>query len=584
MEIIVDKKLFWFWFWWLAAGVALAALLGRPLFASFWGSLAGIFLFGMIFSLPLAAFCENIFAKFRLGEGKKPLVIISMFALAFFIFYAAFSVHKYDNFAAGYDLAIFDQAIWHMSRFELPASSVRNVALVFADHFDPAIALLVPFYGLLPDPRTLLVLQSLVLVAPVFALYAWGRRAGINPLHLIFLALYYLTAASVQGTPNFDFHETALAPLLITLSFWFLREKKWRLFFLVAALLVLVKEEFALLVAMMGIYIIIKEKNRRTGIAAVALGLGFFVLLMAIIMPAINGAGSGYVYGQLFYGFENGFLAGIVNYVFNPAGIMEVLAVFPDKWWNIIFYMLPLAAPLFFVPQAIVLFLPALAQRVLSSYEYLSWPRYYYNLSFAALGLAVFAVFLAEKKYITRLAGVENKLRRYSATAVGWLVAFPLAVNLVYSGNYSYLFDPAANWNSVVDPDPAATKALMQAIPPEASVAASQVFLPHLSHRQNLYALPRMGDAQFVAVRACAAEPCNYWPMNKNDVPVLVARLKNDPAYSIKLENAAGIVFEKTGEYDTRLQNENRQMCRQMIENAKLEPMHQNYMQKNCGQ
>jgi hypothetical protein len=65
-------------------------------------------------------------------------------------------------------------------------------------------------------------------------------------------------------------------------------------------LLVLVKEEFALLAAAIGLFAIFKERQPRIGAATVVLSAGFFAVLAGVIMPAINFSGSGYVYSQLF--------------------------------------------------------------------------------------------------------------------------------------------------------------------------------------------------------------------------------------------------------------------------------------------
>ncbi|HOX29808.1 MAG TPA: DUF2079 domain-containing protein [Candidatus Paceibacterota bacterium] len=581
MLIAVDKKLFWFWFLWIAGGIMLAALFYKTLFDSFWGSLAGIFLFALAITLPLAVFFESLFKKYRLFENKKPIYLLAAFSLFFLLVYTAFSWHKHENFATGYDLAIFDQAIWHMSRFEIPASSVRNVPVIFADHFDPAIALAAPIYWLFSDARMLLLLQVIILIAPVFVFYAWGRRSDVDPFHLLILSLGYLTAVCVQGVPNFDFHETSFAPLFLVSAFYFLSAKRRYLYYLSLLLLILLKEEFCLLVVAIGLFHV-AEKKRRLGINTAAMGLALLVVIVGFIMPAINLSGSGYVYGQLFYGFENGFWNGITHYLFNPSEIAKVLSIYPDKWWNLIFYLGPLCLPFAYCPPVLILFLPAIGERVLSSYEYLSYPRYYYNLVFPALGLVVFVRFLVRAKEADFLAGFGNKLKRYNISLISCLVFFPLAVNLVYSANYSYLFHPIDNWNSVNEPEPELAYGLLEAIPGGASVAASQVILPHLSHRKNLYMLPRIGDARFVAIHFCRTEVCNYWPMKKEDIPLLRDYLSNNSAYAVKLENGSGMIFERTGDYDQALKQANREFCLKTIEGVKLELVHRNYLLKNC--
>jgi hypothetical protein len=57
-----------------------------------------------------------------------------------------------STFASGVDLVIFDQAIWHLSRFERPESTVRGLSNLFGDHFHPLIALFAPLYWIAADP------------------------------------------------------------------------------------------------------------------------------------------------------------------------------------------------------------------------------------------------------------------------------------------------------------------------------------------------------------------------------------------------------------------------------------------------
>ena len=69
--------------------------------------------------------------------------LVAFVALAA-IAYSVFSLVRYEQFAHGFDLAIFDQVVWHYSRFEAPASSVKNLESIWGDHFSPILALLGP--------------------------------------------------------------------------------------------------------------------------------------------------------------------------------------------------------------------------------------------------------------------------------------------------------------------------------------------------------------------------------------------------------------------------------------------------------
>ena len=475
----------------------MAALLWYgPLLNSFWGSLAEMFIFGIFVSLPLAWFLTKLSKKTWAQDWRVALRVIAAMAVFFFLFYSAFLLRKHDNFFTGYDLSIFDQAIWHMSHLQIPESTIRNVPWVFGDHFDPIIALLAPVYALFPDARTLLVAQVFLLIAGVAVVYLWSKKEKIAPFMAVLVSFLYLTHPGIQGAVNCDFHEIAFAPLLILAVFYFVSRKKWRSFFVSAFLLLLVKEEFALWVAAIGVFVILREKEVRAGVATLIMGVVYFLLVMNVFMPALNPVGSGYAYGNLYPGFENGFGAGLSYYAHNPAKIVDVVAQNPDKWWTIALYILPLAVPFAFDFLGIILFLPAVATRVLSSYKYLSYAGLYYNAVFAALAVVVLIHFLTSGKMAAWRSKAGELFGRVGVDFPIWVLAVVISVNLFYSYGYSYLLDPVYNWRSIDRQFKSERLALIAEVPATAIVSASSYMLPHLSQRQKLYILPRISDAE----------------------------------------------------------------------------------------
>ena len=85
--------------------------------------------------------------------------------VAFGAGYALYGLFRHWHFgSSAYDMGIFDQVVWHLSRFEAPASSVRGFSNFLGDHFFPVIALFAPLYWIAPRPESLIVAQA-VLVA-----------------------------------------------------------------------------------------------------------------------------------------------------------------------------------------------------------------------------------------------------------------------------------------------------------------------------------------------------------------------------------------------------------------------------------
>jgi len=95
----------------------------------------------------------------------------------------------YDRFATmSYDLAIFDQATWLISRGHSPFITVRGLPLL-ADHFSLILYPLAPLYWLWPSAKMLLLAQTLALALGALPLYALARRRlGSAPWALLLAA------------------------------------------------------------------------------------------------------------------------------------------------------------------------------------------------------------------------------------------------------------------------------------------------------------------------------------------------------------------------------------------------------------
>lgn len=56
------------------------------------------------------------------GDKYALVWLVAIFALA----YSLYGVVRHRHFgSSAYDLGIFDQAVWHLSRFEAPASTIN---------------------------------------------------------------------------------------------------------------------------------------------------------------------------------------------------------------------------------------------------------------------------------------------------------------------------------------------------------------------------------------------------------------------------------------------------------------------------
>jgi uncharacterized membrane protein len=580
----VNKKVFYFWLGWTALSIVFSVVSYFFFSASLWKSLSGFLIIAALLTPPSLIVLKIIFRRLGIKRGQNTAFFLALAAVAFFSFYTAFSLHKQNNFFTGYDLSIFDQAVWHMSRFEVPASSIRDVPVIFGDHFDPVLVFLAPFYWISSDVGTLLLLQGIILLAPVGVIYLWGREWKIDRFQTAVLSLFYLTSVPVQALANFDFHEIVFAPLFLLGTFYFLVKRRWPYYFLGLFLLLFTKEDLALLVAAVGLFVILKEREYLKGAATFVLGAVALFIITGVVMPAMNYTSS-YDYWSMFPGFENGVIGGIIHYLSDPGALFNLIFfTMPDKWWTIVFFMVSFLIPIISVPASILLAVPLVVERALSTYPYFGLMRVQYNLLFVPIGIIAAFYFLKKAEHSALVKRTQKVLDGLEVSFTNLVIAFPLILNLVFSYQFTYMFSPVENWQSLEEPGrKEALQELMEEIPDDAAVSASQIFLPHLSHRQQLYTLPRINNAEFVILHFCRTEVCNAWPFSSDMLGIFYLYFKTYPVFEAVKENAWGAVFKRVKPFDEEVRKSLASICSTFIKSSHLEPIHENYFLESCN-
>lgn len=203
--------------------------------------------------------------------------------------YIAFSLGQWRTFTSpSYDLTIFTQAVQRYAAFEAPIVNVKGAGYnLLGDHFHPILALLAPFYAIAPSALTLMILQALMLAASGFFITAAaGRRLGRVPAWLIGFA--YVFSWGVQEAHRVQFHEVAFGALIIAIGVWFFSCERWVACAVTLGLLVFVKEDLGLTVAAFGVVLAVASRRWLLGILTMAWGLGWLVLVMKVLLPAVN--------------------------------------------------------------------------------------------------------------------------------------------------------------------------------------------------------------------------------------------------------------------------------------------------------
>jgi uncharacterized membrane protein len=341
---------------------------------------------------------------------------------------------------------------------------------------------LAPLYWIWNDVRMLLVAQAILIAAASIPVCWWGRSMLGATAALCFQASF-LFFWGVLAAVVFDFHELAVAVVAISFGLYALLERRPLLFWSMFVLGCLSKEDIALTFAAMGIYAILVQRRSLFGLAALSAGVGWFVSVLLVVMPAI--AGHAYSYwnypalgptpAKAVLGLvERPYRA--VTLLFDRAGKVATLFELLGAW-----LFLPLCSPVLLVA------IPSIAERFWANNPSFWTTSYQYSLPVAPI--LAFAA-------IDGLARLHDRLSRLGQTAVApvAVVGITLVLTLAVARPLSPLLDLTSAQSA------AAIDRCLATIPAGASVAASTHLLPHLTHRLDAAMLKRAKDPRYLAI------------------------------------------------------------------------------------
>lgn len=392
-----------------------------------------------------------------------------LLASAHFALYCTVSINRHRQMrSTGFDLGIFEQAVRAYAEFRAPVAELKGSGFnLLGDHFHPILVVLAPFYRLAPSPVTLLIAQAALLAVstvPICRLAA--TRLGHWQSAAIGVA--YGLSWGILKAVEFDFHEVSFAVPLLAFSGEALATGRWRAAAAWALPLLLVKEDLAATVTVIGCYIF-AAGSRRLGaiVAAVAIAVGTLVVL--VILPALS------YWGHYTY----------LETVQTAQGTGPLRLLLPTtKLWTVLMLLVPTA---FVAPRSplLVLVLPTLAWRFWSTGPNYWGTDFHYN------AVLMPVVFLALVDGVHRMA---PRARRVAAVAVP-VVAYTIAV----AG-----FGPGPTPRELVRPTvyrvpPAIAPAreALRSIPDGVDVAAANRLAPQLTSRCRVYQFPGIPNGAF---------------------------------------------------------------------------------------
>lgn len=394
--------------------------------------------------------------------------IFSFTAIMLCVFFTAIgiivSLHRYWQYEVFYiDFGQYDQAIWEISRFQIPMLDhwILGFVTIFADHFTPSIFLLSPLYWFTSESIVILIAQVVAVGLSGLVLYSIGNIVLKDKFISIAVVISYFLFVGLQNAVITEFHEITVMTLFFMLTFWAFVKKKKFLYFVFLITMLGFKEVAFLTGVSLGVTIFFFEKKwRKEAIITVIISILWGVLALKFIIPYFS-PGT-YLYAD--------------NIPDTISGKLTALFDHPLKRHTLFYSFFSFGFLPIFVPQFWAMMLQDYLSRFVPQYAVTRWDLgLHYNAQSAVI-LSLATVYAT--KFFLHFAFVQ----RYKYVFALLLIINAIFLNrFVLNGPFNLVYNEAfykhTNDFEFLDK-------MIEMIPPNASVATHNNLASRFTHQR----------------------------------------------------------------------------------------------------
>lgn len=419
------------------------------------------------------------------SNRKQKLILFVLFLLTFLyvgtLVVLRFFLFKTPNF----DFGIFSQMFYYMKETGLPMTTTERDYYLshFAIHFSPVFYLILPIYIIFPHPVTLIVVQLLIVLSGAVPVYLMCKNKKYSGFITVGIVAVFLLYPTMRSGLFYDFHENKfLTPLLLWLLYFTDNEKlsavKKNIGIAVFTVLsLMVKEDAAIYVACIGLFLMVYKKRKNDKLTGLFIMCGAVVYFL-VVYYLLNkyGAGSSINsigrYENFLVSNEDGLADMLINILKDPAYTIKQLLT-KEKLEFVLWTMVPvLFVPLMAKKASVyILLIPYMVMNLLTNYVY------QYDISFQyTFGSCTLLIYMV----ILWFEGADTVKKR-TCVALMVIAGMLTSANSIASRN-SYL-DNVREELSYCDE----IFEILETIPNDKSVSADTWFVPALSQRKEIY-------------------------------------------------------------------------------------------------
>lgn len=403
---------------------------------------------------------EDAQAKKDHSFGIPPLMCAIVIISATVMFLISCARHLMLQ-STGFDLGIFDQAIYLISQGETPFSSLMGFHIL-GDHGALVFYLIALLYKIYPHVFWLFFLQSIALALGVLPIWYLAKLAGLKDNQNLVVAIAYLLYPVVFNANLFDFHPEVMAIPALAWAVLSARLNKIGQFLIAIVLVLGCKAALSLTVMALGIWMIFLEKQRIYGAIALTMGTAWFIFATQFLIPSFSGSEAAAISRYSYLGTS--VVGVIINLFIQPQRIFKVLFS-----WDNFKYILVLFLPVIWGirPSQMGYLLPAAPAFLLNLLaDYQPQKDIVFQYSIPIVPFLMLAI-------IHTLAAWGGWIKNRRIIIVWSLVFFLLLARWSYF--ITKYLPQMKTWQ--------ATKDAIARVPAQAAVLTDNNIVPQLSHR-----------------------------------------------------------------------------------------------------